>query len=633
MKFPAFALQTNVPVLFFCSLSLSIVLLHVPLVLWAQGYAERFGPRVFVGPVEVSGLLREEARELLQARVDTFLTQGILATFQNQTFVVPLNVVGALDPDAGQDFLRFDVDGAMQQAQFERRSPRPLFDAWLLASQVITPIEIELPISLSRDPLEQAIRQQAGMVEQPAIPVRFRGEQVEGRWEVSVLPPHEGTRLEMDTFFRLLEDQAAELKLNPIPLTLVPDPIRWTEADAAPLIPLAEEILNHGPTTLIFSDPPAADRAWPLTPEVLATAFAPAEGLSDQPVLSLSEEAADRLFGEIASTLEHPARDAVFQMEQGRVTAFVPHAEGVRVNREATLLQLSEHWSEGIFLSDIVTEQTPAGQPLSETNALGIQELLGEGVSSYAGSPANRIRNIRNGVQLLNGLLIAPGEVFSLVEALQPFTAENGYLPELVIKGSRIVPELGGGLCQIGTTTFRATMNSGFPILERQNHSIVVRYYNDPQNNNPGTDATIYGPRPDFRFENTTGAHVLLETEMDESATMLRFRFWGTSDGRKGFYSPPEVLRWIAAPVAQRIETLDLAPGVEQCQASHAGADAEFTYTVMHADGTREDRVFTSHYRALPSICLVGVETLSVPLVPPESTSPPEPSATSSPTI
>ena len=71
----------------------------------------------------------------------------------------------------------------------------------------------------------------------------------------------------------------------------------------------------------------------------------------------------------------------------------------------------------------------------AKANRLGIQNMLGVGTSSYKGSPANRIKNIRHGVSKLNGLIIAPDETFSLIAALRPFTLEDGYFPDMVIKG------------------------------------------------------------------------------------------------------------------------------------------------------------------------------------------------------
>ena len=65
-------------------------------------------------------------------------------------------------------------------------------------------------------------------------------------------------------------------------------------------------------------------------------------------------------------------------------------------------------------------------------------------------------------------------------------------------------------MCQIGTTLFRMAMNSGMPITERRNHSLVVHYYQDPVNGNPGTDATVYDPLIDFKFKNDNQAAVII---------------------------------------------------------------------------------------------------------------------------
>src|SRR3989339_520343 len=103
---------------------------------------------------------------------------------------------------------------------------------------------------------------------------------------------------------------------------------------------------------------------------------------------------------------------------------------------------------------------------------------------------------------------------------------ETGYLPELVIKDNKTIPEYGGGLCQIGTTVFRATIKSGLPVTLRRNHSYRVSYY-EPA----GTDATIYDPWPDYRFINDTKNHILIQTRIEGDD--IYFDFWGTRDGRK----------------------------------------------------------------------------------------------------
>jgi vancomycin resistance protein YoaR len=200
-----------------------------------------------------------------------------------------------------------------------------------------------------------------------------------------------------------------------------------------------------------------------------------------------------------------------------------------------------------------------------------------------------------------------------LVEALKPFTAEAGYRPELVIKGNKLLPEIGGGACQIGTTTFRAALSSGLEITQRRNHSFAVSYYND-ENGLPGADATIYDPWPDFKFINNTPAHVLIQTHVEGDE--LIYEFWGTSDGRQASTTKPAILARQSAPPTNYIETTDLPVGTTSCSGSNVpGYTTTFTYTVVMPDGEEKVENFDSYYKPWQKICLVGVEKKESELV------------------
>jgi len=188
------------------------------------------------------------------------------------------------------------------------------------------------------------------------------------------------------------------------------------------------------------------------------------------------------------------------------------------------------------------------------------------------------------------------------LEAIGNVDAEAGYKEELVIKGDRTVPEFGGGLCQIATTVFRATLDAGLPVLVRQNHSYRVPYYEPPI----GIDATIYSPNPDFKFSNDTPGAILIQARIE--GDNLIFEFWGTKDGRVIERTDPVVTNIVQPPAAKTIETEDLPVGVKKCtERAHAGADASFTYTVTYTDGRKETKVFRSHYRAWQEVCAIGV--------------------------
>ena len=201
-------------------------------------------------------------------------------------------------------------------------------------------------------------------------------------------------------------------------------------------------------------------------------------------------------------------------------------------------------------------------------------------------------------------MLLAPGEVFSMVETLGEIDGAHGYLPEYVIKGNKTIQEYGGGLCQTATTMFRATLKSGLKVVERRNHSYTVRYYYE---NGVPLDATIYSPKPDYRFENDTNHYILIQTRLE--GTDLFYEIWGTQDGREAIYTTPVVISSKPAPATQYIDTPDLAPGQTRCtEHSHSGLTTSFTYTVKYADGTSNEDVFKSVYQPWQGICLRGID-------------------------
>lgn len=295
--------------------------------------------------------------------------------------------------------------------------------------------------------------------------------------------------------------------------------------------------------------------------------------------------------------------NARFQMKDSKVTLFKSSQLGQRLIISDTITKLEEtFFNEGRNSVELVLE---ASKPLIETedvNNFGIRELIGIGRSNFAGSPTNRRHNIAVGAAAVNGTIIAPGEEFSLLKVLGVINKESGYLEELVIKGDKTVPEYGGGLCQIGTTTFRGALDAGLPITERRNHSYQVSYYKPA-----GTDATIYDPAPDFKFLNDTGHHILILTKIEGNE--LIYEFWGTRDGRKSIVGEPRIYNIIKPPPGKMIETDELPPGEKKCtERAHDGATAELSRTVIYPDGNEVVQSWKSVYRPWQEVCLIGKE-------------------------
>ena len=231
---------------------------------------------------------------------------------------------------------------------------------------------------------------------------------------------------------------------------------------------------------------------------------------------------------EIAKEINQEAIDATLTISDGRASVFKQSRDGKTLNIEksadAVIAAAQSNISAPVVLAVDVKKAAVSDENI---DSLGIKELIGEGVSSFPGSTAQRLQNIRVGTSRYNGILLKPGQVFSFGEILGEVGPAQGYAESKVILDGRQEFQYGGGLCQVSSTIFRATLNAGLPILERTNHSFQVSYYTQPYGV-PGVDATIYYPAVDFKFKNDTSKHILIQPEM--VGTNLTFRLYGTKE-------------------------------------------------------------------------------------------------------
>lgn len=227
-----------------------------------------------------------------------------------------------------------------------------------------------------------------------------------------------------------------------------------------------------------------------------------------------------------------------FNNETNQLEEIEPHTNGIKLEIKKNVDQLENIFTENINnlpgAVELYYEKNPAQITKKNAQKLGIRELIGEGVSDFSGSTKSRIHNITTAAKRFDGLVIPPDEEFSFVSVLGPVDGEHGYKEELVIRDNETKPEYGGGICQVSTTVFRGAIFSGMKITQRRNHSYPVHYYTPT-----GFDATVYVPAPDFRFINNTPGHILLNMEME--GTELKFRYYGTNDGRAVEMDGPHV--------------------------------------------------------------------------------------------
>ncbi|HEX2185993.1 MAG TPA: VanW family protein, partial [Chloroflexota bacterium] len=270
---------------------------------------------------------------------------------------------------------------------------------------------------------------------------------------------------------------------------------------------------------------------------------------------------------------------------------------------------------------EVVLRTVVAKPQFSSENipSLGITELLATGTSKFTGSPPERVNNIQVAAGRLNGTVVPAGATFSFLQALGPITKANGYKEGLTIQGDATVPGVGGGVCQVSTTAFRAAFFAGLPIVERHQHTYRVSYYE--QDGSPvGFDAAVYDPGVDLRFRNDTGGAILIQTSVDTASATVAFRFYGTPTGRDVKLSASKANEVKAGPPHPDGTDPSLPQGVrKQVEWKADGVDATIRRTVTQ-DGQSVVSDFFSRYSPWREKWVVG--TAPAPGAPAASSTP-----------
>lgn len=326
------------------------------------------------------------------------------------------------------------------------------------------------------------------------------------------------------------------------------------------------------------------------------------------------------------SSLTAEAQNASITRENG---AFVitPSVVGKKVDTDATKQALDQALAGGLEAPIQVKAVIEEAQPeITEETLSTIQDVLGTFSTDFSSSGAARSTNLKVGSGKINGHVLMPGETLSGYECMQPFTRANGYATAAAYENGQVVDSVGGGVCQISTTLYNASLLSELEITQRQNHSMIVTYVK------PSNDAAIAGTYKDLKVTNPYDTPIYVEG--GTSGRTLTFTIYGkeTRPSNRTIKYVSETLG-VTDP-GEPITKVDnsLAPGAKvREQSSHRGMRSRL-WKYVYVDGVETERniLHTDNYNASKAIYRVGPEAPPVvtdpiepPTAPPEETAPP----------
>ena len=241
----------------------------------------------------------------------------------------------------------------------------------------------------------------------------------------------------------------------------------------------------------------------------------------------------------------------------------------------------------------------------------GIRYHFGGGDSSFRGSPSFRVQNIIAGSRQIDNTYLAAGAVFDF-NAQVRISRALGFVDGYIISGGTLAKDIGGGICQVSTTVWRAAYNAGLPIVQRSNHSYRVHYY-DP----PGMEATVYSPYKNLRFKNDTASPMFIQVTWYTRSQRLEMHFFGVKPDRKVSVGTPYIynIRPPAGPRYQADPNVRLGR-VQRIDSPERGMSVTISRNVRYDDGRQLNDVTRSTY--VPWGAIYAVNPLDSRVAPPK---------------
>ena len=485
--------------------ALLLVLLAGGLLLLRSAHADRVYPAIYVANVPLGGMTRGEAHSALLAQADEVHATEVIFRHDDQEWRTTLRELG----------LTVGVDATLDKAYEIGREDGAWDRLQTMARLVREDERMPLALHLNQTALDRwydTIDDELGM------PAREASLAIEGT-TVTIVPEQDGTRV--DRASATTEIVASLRQLAPLSagLPTVVTPAAVTGADVADARTTLTTALSKSvgvtldETTWTLA---AADLGQFVTQRV-----DPEQRGAEAFSLGLDTKAlASWLETKLAAEINRDPVDAIVGWNGERLVSLEWSVDGRGLESAPLAEQV-----EASFFGDhqrvpvpvTITKPTIDSENLGR---LGVTTLLGTGSSNYSGSTVGRATNVEVGAALLNGTLVPPRGEFSFNFGVGVINEERGFVEAQVIDGERIGKDIGGGICQVSTTVFRAAYLAGMPISEWWPHRYRIPFY-EYDGWAMGLDASILQPTEDpatwgdFRFENPSDSWMLVESWSD----------------------------------------------------------------------------------------------------------------------
>lgn len=231
-----------------------------------------------------------------------------------------------------------------------------------------------------------------------------------------------------------------------------------------------------------------------------------------------------------------------------------------------------------------------------------IKGSMGSYSTSYGTSSWGRSTNIEIATKSINSTIVMPGEEFSFNDVVGERSAERGYQEAGTYVGNKVEPGIGGGICQVSSTLYRAAMRANLRSTERTNHSMVVGYME------PGLDATVAYGYLDYKFKNTYDFPIYIEGIT--AGKVVTYTIYGDPAilNGKSYEMANEIIS-VYPPETKEVQDPSILEGERVVEGGAMTGYKVNSYQITYENGVEANRelISTDNYAKVDSIIKVGI--------------------------
>ena len=308
----------------------------------------------------------------------------------------------------------------------------------------------------------------------------------------------------------------------------------------------------------------------------------------------------DVLFAEV----HKDAKDA-YADESVKPAVYYKHEFGTTFDKEdlRKVLAKEENMAEGKVIKYKLTTTQPKVTIQALTKTL-YKDKLGSCTSDFSNSDANRASNVKLAAKMLNGTIVMPGETFSFNKTMGDCgLASRGFKSAAVFKNGKVVKEIGGGVCQLSSSLYVATLYANLGIVARSQHALPVGYVP------VSLDATVYYPYTDFKFKNTRNYPIKISATTTTNRRLVVTIYGTKEDIEYDVKLTSWVTEWVSPKVQKQNDSSILEGKTKTIQKGAKGYKSVAYKTVSLKGKVISKTLLSSDsYGATPTIIAVGTK-------------------------